>query len=90
MSPRPRCPSCGRLTIPEEPIGDDEPADTFMVAPLEPHMPLLLKAAREFDAGTAAGEHYSALDFVDVLALSVAREYKIPAGKPGGKRSKAA
>lgn len=85
--PRPRCPECGRITIVDERIGDsDEPADTFMVAPLEPHMGLLLKAAQEFDAGTPDGESYTATDFVDVLALSVAREYKIPAGKPAGKR----
>lgn len=72
---RPRCPECGRLTIGVE-------VTVSSVDGLKTHALTLLKLAREFDDNTPEGEHYTAVDFVDSLALGWGGpKYDRPASK---------
>ena len=80
--PRPRCPSCGRLNIP----GDVNGTLPSLEA-VKPHLVTLLRYAQDFDANTPKGEHYSAVSFVDFLALEAADPgYRKRAGSPGRRK----
>ncbi len=81
--PRLRCSECQRLVIAEP--------EFHNVETLKAHVVLLLQAAREFDQQTPAGEHYSAVDFIDALDLSVSGPRSVkPAGNPGNRKPSAA
>ena len=84
MSPRPRCPSCGRITPHSiEEVGD---IPTGAIQALAPHMGTLLKLGDEYDL-ESADEHGPIRDFMDSLALNVkaAMDGKV-AGQPNRKR----
>ena len=59
-----RCSECQRLVIAEP--------EFHHVEPLKPVLTMLLKLAREFDECSPKGESYTAVDFVDAVALTVA------------------
>lgn len=89
MAPRTRCPECGRLMVPGI-ISDQLPS----LEPVKPYLVTLLKYAREFIDETPPGETYTAIDFLDYLALNAADTTHVErAGKPqqlGSTRKKVA
>lgn len=84
MGRRLRCSECRRLTI----RTSSPPA--YEVTALEPHVITLLRLAREFDDQGEPGECYTAVDFVDMIALTIHAEsgYTVPA--KSGDKDKAA
>jgi hypothetical protein len=90
MGGRPRCVECRRIIIPE-----GEPATNLpSLEGMEETLPRLVDWAREFDHANADGDSYTAIDFLDWLALSLHAEgkYTKPAGNPAqmGTKRKAA
>ena len=86
MPPRPRCPSCGRLTIDSDVNGTLPSLDG-----VRPHLVPLLKYAREFDDQTPSNEQYDAVAFVDYLALNAADPgHSKRAGSPGRRKARKA
>ena len=88
MSPRPRCPSCGRLAhpVPTSEEGFDIPLTRIKA--LEPHMGTIALLCLEWNRiAEEEGEQSDVLDWADALAITVndALGHSMPAGQPSKK-----